>query len=86
MKFYTFRVILEPDEPGGYHGFVPLLKGLHTWGNTIEEVKNNLKEAIKCHIRGLLKDKEKVPQEEIDPSFGKTRIFQTSSSRQSCSV
>lgn len=64
MKLYTFRVILEPDEPGGYHGFVPLLKGLHTWGNTIEEVKSNLKEAIKCHIQGLLKDKEKVPQEE----------------------
>lgn len=64
MKLYTFRVILEPDEPGGYHGFVPLLKGLHTWGNTIEEVKSNLKEAIKCHIQGLLKDKEKVPKEE----------------------
>lgn len=55
MKYsniYTFRVIIEPDEPKGYHGFVPILKGLHTCGETIEEVKKNLREAIKCHIQG----------------------------------
>lgn len=60
---YTFRVIIEPDEPSGYHGFVPLLKGVHTQGETINEVKRNLKEAIICHLQGLLKDKENIPQE-----------------------
>jgi predicted RNase H-like HicB family nuclease len=60
---YTFRVIIEPDEPSGYHGFVPLLKGVHTQGETLEEVKRNLKEAIICHLQGLLKDKETIPQE-----------------------
>lgn len=62
--FYTFRVIVEPDEPSGYHGFVPLLGGVHTQGETISEVKKNLREAIICHIQGLLKDKEIIPQEE----------------------
>lgn len=61
---YTFRVIIEPDTPSGYHGFVPLLKGVHTYGKNIEEAKKNLKEAIKCHIQGLLKDKEIIPREE----------------------
>jgi len=61
---YTFRVIIEPDKPRGYHGFVPLLKGVHTYGETLEEAKENLKEAIKCHLKGLLKDKEIIPQEE----------------------
>jgi len=60
---YTFRAIIEPDEKG-YHGFVPLLRGLHTCGKTIEETKKNLKEAIRCHISGLLKDDEKIPQED----------------------
>lgn len=60
---YTFRAIIEPDEKG-YHGFVPLLRGLHTCGKTIEETKKNLREAIHCHIAGLLKDGEKIPQEE----------------------
>ncbi|MEK7147118.1 MAG: type II toxin-antitoxin system HicB family antitoxin [Patescibacteria group bacterium] len=60
---YTFRVIIEPDEPSGYHGFVPLLKAVHSQGETIEEVKRNLKEAIICHLQGLLKNKEHIPQE-----------------------
>lgn len=60
---YTFRAIIEPDEKG-YHGFVPLLRGLHTCGKTIEETKKNLREATRCHIEGLLKDGEKVPQEQ----------------------
>lgn len=64
MKNYTFRTIIEPDDPKGYHGFVPILPGLHTCGDTIEEVKKNLKEAIRCHVEGLLKDKEPIPQEE----------------------
>ena len=41
FKFYTFRVIIEPDKPKGYHGFVPLLRGLHTFGDTIQEVKKS---------------------------------------------
>lgn len=60
---YTFRAIIEPDEKG-YHGFVPLLRGLHTCGKTIEGTKKNLREAIRCHIGGLLKDGEKIPQEQ----------------------
>ena len=60
---YTFRTIIEPDEPSGYHGFVPSLKGLHTCGETIEEVKENLQDAISCHIKGLLKDGLPIPNE-----------------------
>lgn len=55
MKLYSFRVIIEPDKGEGYHGFVPLLSGLHTCGDTIKEVKENLKEAIVCHVQGLAK-------------------------------
>jgi len=64
QSFYTFRIIIEPDELNGYHGFVPSLKGVRTCGETINEVKKNLKEAIKCHLQALLKDKESIPQEE----------------------
>ena len=63
MKTYTFRMIIEKDEDG-YRGFVPILRGVHTWGKTVESAKKNLKEAIQCHLEGLAKDKEKIPQEE----------------------
>lgn len=55
MKTYTYRTIIEQDEKG-YHGFVPLLSGVHTVGKTIEETKKNLDEAIRCHLEGLVKD------------------------------
>lgn len=63
MKTYTFRAIIEPDE-GGYHGYVPALRGCHTCGDTIEETKENLREAIQCHVEGLLLDGEEVPIDE----------------------
>lgn len=62
MKIYTYRTIIEKDEKG-YHGFVPLLKGVHTAGKTIEETKNNLEDAIKVHLEGLKKDGLTPPQE-----------------------
>ena len=62
MKTYTYRTIIEPDEDG-YHGFVPLLKGVHTFGKTIEETKKNLQEVIQCHLEGLAKDNIPLPQE-----------------------
>ncbi len=61
---YSFRAIIEADKPSGYHGFVPLLRGLHTFGKTIEETRKNIKEAIICHIQGLMKDGLTVPREE----------------------
>jgi len=63
MKTYTFRTIIEPDEKG-YHGFAPLLKGVHTAGKTIEETKKNLEEAIQCHLEGLAKDHILPPLEQ----------------------
>jgi len=62
MKTYTYRTIIELDEKG-YHGFVPILKGVHTVGDTIEETKDNLEEAIRCHLEGLHKDGVTPPQE-----------------------
>lgn len=77
MKFYTFRAVIEPDENNTFHGYVPLLRGCHTCGDTIEETKKNLKEAIKCHVQSLLMDNEPIPQE--NESF---EIIQTFSEKE----
>ena len=63
MENYIFRIIIEPDEKNTFHGYVPSLPGCHTWGETITKTKENLREAIKCHLQGLLKDGEAIPQE-----------------------
>jgi len=64
MRVYAFRTIIEPDENNTFHGYVPLLPGCHTYGETIQKTRKNLNEAIKCHLQGLLKDGESVPREE----------------------
>ena len=63
MRIYTYRVIIEPDERNTFHGYVPSLPGCHTWGETIEEAKKNLKDAIRAYIASLIADKEPVPKE-----------------------
>ena len=60
---YTYRIIIEPD--GKYfHAFVPTLKGCHTFGKTITEVKKHIKEAIEVYVEGLAKMGEPIPQDE----------------------
>ena len=64
MRVYTFRTIIEPDENDTFHGYVPSLSGCHTYGETLQKTRENLDEAIKCHVQGLLKDGLSVPREE----------------------
>jgi len=57
-KIQTYRAIIEPDKPSGYHGFVPSLPGCHTSGDTIEETRKNLKEAILAYLEVYFEHKD----------------------------
>lgn len=46
MKTPNFKVILEPDETGGYVVSCPSLPGCYSQDDTIEEALENIKEAI----------------------------------------
>lgn len=63
MKIYTYRIIIEPDEKNTFHGYVPSLPGCHTWGESIEETRENLRDAIEVYLRSLLVDGEKIPED-----------------------
>jgi len=56
-----FRVILEPNELGGYTVTVPLLLGCISEGDTKEEALANIKEAIELYIESLQADGEPIP-------------------------
>lgn len=45
-KVQNFTVIIEKDEDGYYVGYVPSISGCHTQGKTLDELMNNIKEAI----------------------------------------
>ncbi len=59
-----FRVILEPNESGGYTVTVPLLPGCISEGDTREEALANIKEAIELYMESLEADGEPIPAEE----------------------
>jgi len=62
MKSFTYRIILEKDE-GGYHAYVPALRGCHTWGKTIDEARAMARDAIDAYIRSLIADGKHVPHD-----------------------
>jgi predicted RNase H-like HicB family nuclease len=59
-----FRVILEPNESGGYTVTVPLLPGCVSEGDNREEALSNIKEAIELYVESLEADGIPVPAEE----------------------
>ncbi|GFP32380.1 hypothetical protein HKBW3S42_00685 [Candidatus Hakubella thermalkaliphila] len=63
MREYSFTVIFEACEEGGYHAYCPALKGCHSQGDTFEEAKVNIAEAIHCYLESLMKDNESVPED-----------------------
>lgn len=63
METYTYRVIIEPDENGTFHGYVPALPGCHTWGRTMVATRENIKDAIDVYLRSLRADGEIIPED-----------------------
>ena len=56
------RRAMNPSWPG-YQVTVPLLPGLITYGRTLAEARAMARDAIRCHIEGLRKDGERIPDE-----------------------
>jgi len=63
MKYITYRIIIEPDENNTFHAFVPALPGCHTWGESLEEARKNIRDAIDVYLRSLRADGESIPED-----------------------
>ena len=46
MKKSRFPIIIEQDEDGFYIVSCPLFKGCHTYGKTVDEALENIREVI----------------------------------------
>ena len=53
MRMHHQTVIFEREEDGGYHAFVPALKGCNSQGDTIEEAVENTREATEVCLESL---------------------------------
>ena len=56
---YEFDVVILEDESGGYVAFVPALPGCHTQGDTLQELMDNVREAVELYLETLTEDERK---------------------------
>jgi predicted RNase H-like HicB family nuclease len=59
-KLLSFQVIYQEDPDGGFVATVAGLPGCHTQGETVEETKENIKEAIDVYLECLKDNRGKV--------------------------
>ena len=50
---YTYTILLEPDEDGGFVVTCPALPGLVTHGDSLEQVREHAAEAIELYLECL---------------------------------
>jgi len=55
--------MFEKTTEGGYVAYVPLLPGCMTQGDTFEDVKENIKDAISGYLEVLREDGDDIPLE-----------------------
>jgi len=61
---YTYTVLFEPAAEGGYTVTVPMLPGVITEGDTLEEARERVTEAIRGYLKVLQKHRQAIPREE----------------------
>ncbi len=58
---FTYTALFETAEEGGYTVTVPALPGVVTEGDTLEEARAMVADAIQCYLESLRKDGLPLP-------------------------
>ena len=64
MADFKYTVFYEPLAEGGYHVVFPSIPEIVTFGTTLEVARQAAREALRCHIEGLLKDGDGIPSDQ----------------------
>ena len=67
------KVVLEPQEEGGYFVYVPSLKGCYSQGETKKEALHNIKEAIELYLE--TKEEVQIPHKNLRKPRLKQRLL-----------
>jgi antitoxin HicB len=65
MKEYSYTVLFEPAEEGGFTVTCPALPGLVTEGDTLEEARAMAQDAIRGYLESLRKDRLPIPSDKM---------------------
>jgi len=65
QKIYSFAVIVESCEEGGFFAQCPAFQGCHVEGETYEETMSEMRNSINAFIEDYLKNGEEIPDDEF---------------------
>lgn len=60
MQHLSYTIVIEPDTEG-FHAYVPALRDCHSCGNTPDDARANITEAIELYIESLRAHGKDVP-------------------------
>lgn len=63
MTDYEFTVVIEQDEDGKYLAICPGLQGCYTEGESLEEARELIKDAIRLHLEDRIACGEPIYKE-----------------------
>lgn len=61
---FRFNVVFRPEPEGGFTALVPALPGCVTYGRTLDEAREMVRDAVRGYIESLRKHKEPIPSDE----------------------
>jgi len=68
-----YAVVIESG-PNNLSAYVPDLPGCITTGKTVEEIEQNIREAIELHLEGMKEDGEPIPEPTTAVSYVELRV------------
>jgi predicted RNase H-like HicB family nuclease len=73
-KILKYDAIFEEQSGGGYTIIVPSLQGCISEGDTFEEAKTNIEEAITAYLESMAKDGKEITQSDANIFIGKVTV------------
>lgn len=73
-KILKYDVIFEEQPDGGYTVTVPSLAGCISEGDTFEQAKENIADAIKLYLEDLNADGEEIPARSSNIFIGQVSV------------
>lgn len=74
QKVLKYDVVFEGQPDGGYTVIVPSLPGCISEGDTFEEAKANIAEAITAYLESLVMDGEEIPEPDASIFVGTIQV------------
>lgn len=74
QKVLTYDVVFEEQEVGGYTVTVPSLPGCISEGDTFEQAKAMIADAIKLYLEDMAADGEEIPERSTNVFIGQIQV------------